>query len=121
MFLFIVRVSKPRKIFVNFIQEKMLGKKKTYNIDNIDFSNGASNEIPIGNIEHRSLNRIRLSNFAIQPNNLEAEKRNSTVLDDGKPKTSDLDVSEIPIERKIEDKNPVLSLTNTNDDNETAL
>ena len=87
-FLFIVRVSKPRKVFVNFIQDKILGKRKVYNLDSIDFNNGTNNEIPIGNLEDRNVNRIRLSNFTIQPTNLEAEERNSAVLDDDTPDTS---------------------------------
>ena len=87
-FLFIVRVSKPRKVFVNFIQDKILGKRKVYNLDSIDFNIGTNNEIPIGNLEDRNVNRIRLSNFTIQPTNLEAEERNSAVLDDDTPDTS---------------------------------
>ena len=87
-FLLIVRVSKPRTIFVNFIQDKILGKRKVYNLDNIDFNNGTNNEIPIGNLDERNMNRIRLNNFTIQPTNLEARERNSAALDNDTPDTS---------------------------------
>ena len=120
-FLFIVRISKPRKIFVNCIKDTILGRKKVYNLDNIGLNNGTNNEIPISNLDERNLNRIRLSNFAIQPTDLETEERSQAVLDDARPDASDLEVSEVPTENKIEAENPVLSLTTTNENNETAL
>ena len=121
MFLFIVRISKPRKLFVNYIKDKILGRKKVYNLENIGLNNGANNEIPIENLDNRTLNRITLSNFAIQPTNLETEERSQAVLDDARPDTSDLEVSEAPTENRIEAENPVLSLTTTNENNKTAL
>ena len=121
MFLFIVRISKPRKLFVNYIKDKILGRKKVYNLENIGLNNGTNNEIPIENLDNRTLNRITLSNFAIQPTNLETEERSQAVLDDARPDTSDLEVSEVPTENRIEAENPVLSLTTTNENNKTAL